>query len=46
MTPSTEDGTMPKKRILCLFVCALLFSFAAWAEEQDKKLSEDLSYAT
>ena len=37
---------MPKKGILCLIVCAVLISLGTWAEEPDKKLSEDISYAT
>jgi hypothetical protein len=41
-----EDGTMPRNGILCLITCALLIAMGAWAEEPDKKLSEDISYAT
>ena len=37
---------MTTKGILCLIVSAVLISLGAWAEEPDKKLSEDLSYAT
>jgi hypothetical protein len=46
MVFSKEDGTMPKKGIVCLVVCAVFFSLTAWAQEQDKKVSEDISYAT
>lgn len=41
-----EDGMIPKKRTLCLCVCAALISLVAWAEEPEKKLSEDIAYAT
>ena len=37
---------MPRKGVLCLILVAVLVSLGAWAGDEDKKTSEDISYAT